>query len=104
MIKNEQNIESTTLLTIEEKYPANEWLHIYTDGSYLPETNGTGSGWFCRLFESSLAVGKNATNYEGEVLDVCEAATHLLSAGIAPAKVVFFIDSPAAICHFNFKL
>ncbi|GFU85766.1 uncharacterized protein TNCV_1791221 [Trichonephila clavipes] len=83
--------------TIEERYPANEWLHIYTDGSYLPETNGAGMGWFCRLFEGSLAVGKNATNYDGDVLAVCEATTHLLSAGLALAKAFFFIDSEAAI-------
>ncbi|GFY33303.1 uncharacterized protein TNCV_1897571 [Trichonephila clavipes] len=65
--------------------------------SYLQETNRAGMGWFCRLFEGSLAVGKNATNYDGEVLAVCEAITHLLSAGLAPAKVVFFIDCQAAI-------
>ncbi|GFX21793.1 reverse transcriptase [Trichonephila clavipes] len=64
---------------------------------YLPETNETGVGWFCRLFEGSLAVGKNATNYDGEVLAVCETTTQLLSAGLAPAKVVFFVDSQAAV-------
>ncbi|GFU76329.1 uncharacterized protein TNCV_285291 [Trichonephila clavipes] len=58
---------------------------------------GAGAGWFGRLFEGSLAVGKNATNYDGEILAVCEARTHLLSSGLDPAKVVFFIDSQAAI-------
>ncbi|PRD27498.1 UNVERIFIED_CONTAM: tgo [Trichonephila clavipes] len=51
-------LKSSTLETIKERYPANEWLHIYTDGSYLPETSRAGAGWFCRLFEGSLAVGK----------------------------------------------
>ncbi|GFU25891.1 uncharacterized protein TNCV_5104151 [Trichonephila clavipes] len=32
-----------------------------------------------------------------QLLAVCEATTHLLSAGLAPAKVVFFIDSQTAI-------
>ncbi|GFT70938.1 reverse transcriptase [Trichonephila clavipes] len=40
---------------------------------------------------------KKATNYDGEVLAVCEATTLLLVAGLGPAKVVFFIDSQAAI-------
>ncbi|GFS98635.1 uncharacterized protein TNCV_2987601 [Trichonephila clavipes] len=40
---------------------------------------------------------KNATNYDSEVLAVCEATAQLLAAGLAPAKVVFFIDSHAAI-------
>ncbi|GFX49422.1 uncharacterized protein TNCV_3342001 [Trichonephila clavipes] len=44
-----------------------------------------------------MAMGKNATNYDGEVLVVWEAATQLLASGIAPAKVVFFIDTVAAI-------
>ncbi|GFV46265.1 uncharacterized protein TNCV_3231541 [Trichonephila clavipes] len=76
------------------RYPANEWLHIYSD---LPETNGADTGWFCRLYERSLAVVKNATNCNGEVLAVCEATTQLITLGLAPVKVVFFIDSQAAI-------
>ncbi|GFV20520.1 reverse transcriptase [Trichonephila clavipes] len=92
-----EELKTCALEMIEEIYLANEWLHIYTDGSYLLETNGADAGWFCRLFEGSLCMGKNATNYNGEVLVVCEARTHLLSVGIAPAKIVFFIDSQAAI-------
>ncbi|GFW29697.1 reverse transcriptase [Trichonephila clavipes] len=92
-----EKLKSCALETIEERYPANEWLHIYTESSYLPERNGAGAGWFCRLFDGSLAVVRNATNCDGEVLTVCEATTHLLSAGLAPTKVVFFIDSQAAI-------
>ncbi|GFW30238.1 reverse transcriptase [Trichonephila clavipes] len=34
-----EELKSCTLKTIEERYPANEWHHIYTDCSYLPETN-----------------------------------------------------------------
>ncbi|GFT84988.1 reverse transcriptase [Trichonephila clavipes] len=57
-----EKLKSCTLETIEERYPANEWVNIYTGVSYLPETNEAGAGWLCRLFESSLAVGKNAPN------------------------------------------
>ncbi|GFU43542.1 hypothetical protein TNCV_4005751 [Trichonephila clavipes] len=35
--------------------------------------------------------------YDGKVLAVCEATTQLLAVGIAPAKVVFFINSQASI-------
>ncbi|GFY16502.1 reverse transcriptase [Trichonephila clavipes] len=59
--------KSCALETIKQRYPANEWFHTYTDDTYLPETNGAGVGWFFRLFEDSLAVGENATNYDGEV-------------------------------------
>lgn len=94
-------LKACALDTIEQRYPPNEWLHIYTDGSYLPETNGAGAGWFCRLFEDSLAVGKYATNYDGEVAAVHEATSHLLTAGLAPAKAVFLIDSQAAILSLS---
>ncbi|GFS96318.1 reverse transcriptase [Trichonephila clavipes] len=88
-----EELKSCPLETIEERYPLNEWLHIYTDGSYLPETNGAGAGWFCRLFEGSLAVEKNATNYDGEVLAVCEATTHSLSAGLPSANAELKLQS-----------
>ncbi|GFT43681.1 reverse transcriptase [Trichonephila clavipes] len=65
-----EELKSCVLETIEQRYPANKWLHIYNDGSYPPESNGAGAGWFCRLFEASLAVRKNATEYDGNVLAV----------------------------------
>ncbi|GFW55212.1 reverse transcriptase [Trichonephila clavipes] len=40
-------LKSCTLETMEQRYPVNERLHFYNDGSYLP--NGATTGWFCRL-------------------------------------------------------
>ncbi|KMQ82368.1 reverse transcriptase [Lasius niger] len=96
-----EELKACSLDTIEQRYPRNEWLHIYTDGSYLPESNGAGAGWFCRLFEGSLAVGKYATNFDGEVSAVHEASNQLLTAGLAPSKVVFLVDSQAAIVSLS---
>ncbi|GFX39169.1 reverse transcriptase [Trichonephila clavipes] len=90
-------LKSCTLETIEQRYPANDGLHIYTEDSYQPPARNNGTGWFCQLFEDSLAVGKNTTNYDGKFLTVCEVTTQLLAAGPNPAKVVLFIDSQAAI-------
>ncbi|GFS84180.1 hypothetical protein TNCV_2365421 [Trichonephila clavipes] len=56
------------------------------------------------LFEDILAAGKNATNYDGEVPAVYAATTQLLAASIAPAKVVFFINSQAAISAFGLAI
>ncbi|GFV74181.1 reverse transcriptase [Trichonephila clavipes] len=59
----------------------------------LPEINGSGLGWFCRLFKDSLAMGKTSdTNNDNEVKAVCEATTLRLVAGLAPSKVVFIIE------------
>ncbi|GFU48869.1 uncharacterized protein TNCV_2024281 [Trichonephila clavipes] len=77
---------------------ANQWhtCHQWHATQYFGYASDE-NGWFCRLFEGSLAVGQNAINYDEEVLAVCEATTQLLFAGIAAAKVVFFIDSQAAV-------
>ncbi|GFT21045.1 uncharacterized protein TNCV_2581641 [Trichonephila clavipes] len=56
--------------------------------------------WFCQLFDGSLDKCKNATNYDGKVLVVCEATMQLLDAGTAPRKI-FFIDSQATIRDLN---
>ncbi|GFV69196.1 reverse transcriptase [Trichonephila clavipes] len=92
-----EELKSCALKTIKQRYSVNEWLHIYTHGSYQPEKNGAGTGGFCWLFEGSFAVEKNIVTYDCEVLSVCEATAQLLAAGLAPAKVVLYIDSQAAI-------
>ncbi|GFU59940.1 hypothetical protein TNCV_667351 [Trichonephila clavipes] len=49
-----------------------------------------------------MAVGKNATNYDGEVLAICKATAQLLSSGLAPAwKSCLLHISPN--CNFSFK-
>ncbi|GFY15419.1 reverse transcriptase [Trichonephila clavipes] len=48
-----EELKSCALETIEERYPANEWLHFYIDGSYLLETSRASAGWFWKLFEGS---------------------------------------------------
>ncbi|GFU33418.1 reverse transcriptase [Trichonephila clavipes] len=69
-------------------------LHTHTA---VPETDRAGLRCNSLLFEGPLVVGRNATNYDSEVLAACEATTQLLSADLASAKVVFFIESQAAI-------
>ncbi|GFW62867.1 reverse transcriptase [Trichonephila clavipes] len=90
-----EELISCTLKTIEERYPANEWLHIYTDAWLLPFKNQYSR---CEIVLSAvrglIGHGKeNTTNCDGDVLAVYETIMHLLSAGLAPAKFVFFIDS-----------
>ena len=70
---------------------------IYTDGSYFSDTKGAGAGWLCSMFEDSMAVGKNASNYDGEVCAVLEASNQLSTHNLTPSKAVFLIDSQAAI-------
>ncbi|GFW30116.1 reverse transcriptase [Trichonephila clavipes] len=91
-------LNSWALDTFELRYPMNEWLYIsIITYSYLSEANVDGVGWLCQLFKDSMAVGKNASSCDGEISAVCEATIQMLTDGLAPAKVVFLIDSQAAI-------
>lgn len=98
--KNECNpfeLRSSAMEAIHTLYPSTEWLHVYTDGSYIPELNGTGAGWHCEFFEDFRGVGRHAGNFDGEICAVHEAADCLLSSAAAIGQVVFLIDSQAAI-------
>lgn len=83
------------LETIEGLYGGGEWLHIYTDGSALPRA--TGAGYYCSLFEGSVPVGSNASNYDGEIVAIYRAVERLLTTNYEQRKVVFLVDSQAAI-------
>ncbi|GFY20484.1 hypothetical protein TNCV_211161 [Trichonephila clavipes] len=43
-------LRAIALETINTRYPPDEWLYIYTDGSFLDFTQGTGAGVFCDIF------------------------------------------------------
>ncbi|GFS51971.1 reverse transcriptase [Trichonephila clavipes] len=90
-----------TLEPIEQRSLANEWLHIYTDGSYLPKNKRIQSGMVLPAVWGLIGHdNKNATNYDGEASAVCEATTQLLAADLVPTKVIF-IDFQAAISALN---
>ncbi|GIX69829.1 hypothetical protein CDAR_17771 [Caerostris darwini] len=42
-------------------------------------------------------MGKNTCNYDGEIFVVQDAAKQLLALDLPPGRVVFFIDSQAAV-------
>lgn len=92
---NSHCLKAAALETISELYDGEHWLHIYTDGSSIPQA--TGAGFFSSLFEGCAPVGSNASNYDGEIAAVYQAAQRLLQANCSRRKVVFFVDSQAAI-------
>ncbi|GIY05596.1 hypothetical protein CDAR_90911 [Caerostris darwini] len=56
---------------IAERYPSEEWIHVYTDGSLR-------RCFFSSVVQGSLAVGKFASNFVGEVAAISEAARVIL--------------------------
>lgn len=85
------------LSTMNEKYPEDEWLRVYTDGSHIEETGETGAGVYSKLFAQYAPVGKNRTNFDGELKAIYLALQQLIYRPNQFNKVVLLVDSQAAI-------
>ncbi|GFT09205.1 uncharacterized protein LOC103524116 [Trichonephila clavipes] len=59
-------LHAIALETINTRFPPEEWLHIYTDGSLLDFAQGAGIGVFSHLF-FYLHTGPLTTHFDGEV-------------------------------------
>jgi hypothetical protein len=53
------------LETIHKRYPQENWLHIYTDGSLINPADG--AGIFCKLFLFYKKLGRFTTNFVGDI-------------------------------------
>ncbi|GFW99127.1 uncharacterized protein LOC103521360 [Trichonephila clavipes] len=60
-------LHAIALETINTRFPPEEWLHIYTDGSLLDFAQGAGIGVFSHLFSFYLHAGPLTTHFDGEV-------------------------------------
>ena len=81
------------LQTIQQRYPEEEWLHLYTDGSYIDK----GAGAYCKLFSHYIPVGENKTNFDAELEAIQFSLAQLLHRMTNFKKVVFLVDSKSAI-------
>ncbi|GFW47061.1 uncharacterized protein LOC103524116 [Trichonephila clavipes] len=57
-------IQCVPLETINTRFPPEEWLHIYTDGSLLDFAQGAGIGVFSHLFSFYLHAGPLTTHFD----------------------------------------
>ncbi|GFV84294.1 uncharacterized protein TNCV_1591531 [Trichonephila clavipes] len=57
-------LHAIALETINTRFPPEEWLHIYTDGSLLDFAQGAGIGVFSHLFSFYLHAGPLTTNFD----------------------------------------
>jgi hypothetical protein len=83
--------------TVNTKYPLEEWLRVYTDGSLMDEGEGVGAGVYSELFSHYLAVEKNKTVFEGKCQAIFYSLTQLLYRQNAYEKVVILVDSKSVI-------
>lgn len=90
-------LKQMSLEIIQLKYPTPEWMHVFTDGSSLPNDGGTGAGAVCPLFSFYRKLNTNSTNFDGEILAIFLSLQNLLYHIQKFTKVVILCDSKAAI-------
>ncbi|GFV27320.1 uncharacterized protein TNCV_3795151 [Trichonephila clavipes] len=78
-------LHAIALETINTRFPPEEWLHIYTDGSLLDFAQGAGIGVFSHLFSFYLHAGPLTTHFDGEV-EAIHIALQQLAVRLPPLK------------------
>ncbi|KFM58383.1 hypothetical protein X975_00014, partial [Stegodyphus mimosarum] len=65
--RSPEQIRTISLETIEQCFPAEEWIHVYTDGFLTDRIQGTGAGVFSKLFSFYIPVRAYSTHFDGEL-------------------------------------
>ncbi|GBN98239.1 hypothetical protein AVEN_267127-1, partial [Araneus ventricosus] len=90
-------LRNLALETIAARYPATEWLHIFTDGCQFYRHFNVGAGVFTDLFSFYAPAGFIGTAFDGEVLVMRIALKQLLTIHHKFENAVLLSDSQATI-------
>ncbi|KAJ4445303.1 hypothetical protein ANN_07108 [Periplaneta americana] len=90
-------LKQLSLETINIRYPPQNWLHLYTDGSLISREQGAGGGVTCCLFSLYRALGYGKTSFDGEIIAISESLRNLLCHISKLKNAVILSDSKAAI-------
>ena len=87
-----------TKALIEEKYPEEAWVQVYTDGSATKAVENGGAGAFFRYPEGqtetvAIPTGKHCSNYSAEVQALSAAASVIQTASNEYHQVVLLTDA-----------
>jgi len=66
-------LQQLALVIINERYPPEEYLRIYTDGSLSKIDGKAGAGIHSELFSHYISVGSNRTSIDGEITAIAMA-------------------------------
>ncbi|GFV82998.1 hypothetical protein TNCV_1180121 [Trichonephila clavipes] len=89
-------LRSLALETIDTIYSEPDWVHIYTDGSRLKDSDSAGARVYCHLFSFYLTTGKFTTAFDGEVAVLQVALAQLHCHLNSFTRAVVFCDSKTA--------
>ncbi|GBN02684.1 hypothetical protein AVEN_264147-1 [Araneus ventricosus] len=90
-------LRSLALETIPARYPATDWLHIFTDGSQFDCLFNAGAGVYSNLFSFYAPAGFIGIAFDGEVVAMRIALKQLLAIHHKFDNAVLLSDSQAAI-------
>jgi len=90
-------LQQLALATINERYPPEEYLRIYTDGSLSKTDRKAGAGIHSELFSHYISVGSNRTSIDGEITATAMVMQQLLPRPTAFKKAILLVDYKSAI-------
>ena len=99
-----------TLAMIDERYPQEAWVHVYTDGSATNAVADGGAGILVKFPDGetttcSATTGKHCTNYRAEAEALLQAATTVQDSDKESHQVVFLSDALSVLqAYQNNKL
>ena len=85
-------LQQLALATINERYPPEEYVRIYTDGSLSKIVGKAGAGIHSELFFHYISLGSNRTSFGGEITAIAMAQQQLLLTPTAFKKAVLLVD------------
>ncbi|XP_035214961.1 uncharacterized protein LOC118188593 [Stegodyphus dumicola] len=92
-----EQIRTIALETIEQRFPAEEWIHVYTNGSLTNRIQRAGAGVFSKLFSFYIPVGPYSTHFDGEMKAIHVALQQLSLRQSSFRRAVVPSDSTSAI-------
>nr|XP_042897093.1 uncharacterized protein LOC122269208 [Parasteatoda tepidariorum] len=98
---SDQQLRAIALSAIENKYPRDTWLYIYTDGSLINDEGGARPGVSCDLFSCYSPVGAHSTHYDGEIETIYIALKQLAIRRSSFCRSVILLDSTYALQSFT---
>jgi ribonuclease HI len=94
-ISIQAELKASALATIHERYPIQNWLHVYTDGSATTSSGKAGAGAYSKFFSLKEPLSTWSDNFDGEIYAIFMALRAVTE--IPHQNIVLFVDSQAAI-------
>lgn len=97
-------MKAAALDAINGKYPTNEWIKVYIDGSLINNSKDLGAGMYCKELAQYLALDEIANHFDGELTASKLALQIILYRSHIKQKIVILSESKAATEAFaNYK-